>query len=157
MFNGCVSLESLDLSKMNTSLVRSMKFMFKDCVSLKTLDLSNFNTSNLESVEGMFFNASSLVGLDFSSFNQTPIRVYNYMLEHCYSLFYVNIFPFKDCEAFYIYFTSPLVKNITFCVDKEKAPANTFLFNNNNFISISPSKTISPKIEIGRASCRERV
>ena len=45
MFSGCSSLETIDLSPLNTSLVTSMEFMFGLCNSLKSIDLSVIDTS----------------------------------------------------------------------------------------------------------------
>ena len=47
MFNGCSSLESIDLSSFNTSNVTDMRWMFDECSSLKSIDLSSFNTNNV--------------------------------------------------------------------------------------------------------------
>ena len=43
MFYKCYELESLNLSKFNTSNVTNMKWMFCDCNKLKYLNLSNFS------------------------------------------------------------------------------------------------------------------
>ena len=48
MFQGCKSLESLDVSSFDTSNVTDMAAMFEGCDSLKELDISNFDTSNVK-------------------------------------------------------------------------------------------------------------
>jgi len=47
MFYYVKSLESLDLSYLETSKVTSMSCMFEGFESLKSLDLSNFNTKSV--------------------------------------------------------------------------------------------------------------
>ena len=51
MFNRCISLISLDISKFDTSNVINMSYMFSNCENLKSLNLNNFNTLNVENME----------------------------------------------------------------------------------------------------------
>ena len=44
MFSDCSSLEELNLSKFNTSNVKTMFYMFYGCSSLTNIDLANFNS-----------------------------------------------------------------------------------------------------------------
>jgi surface protein len=46
MFNGCNSLENIDLSNFNTENITSMNSMFYGCNSIKDLNLSYFITRN---------------------------------------------------------------------------------------------------------------
>jgi surface protein len=52
MFNGCNSLEKINLSSFKTSKVTDMAGMFSRCRSLKDLDVSSFDTSNLIDMSG---------------------------------------------------------------------------------------------------------
>ena len=47
MFEGCSSLNSLNLSNLDTSNVTSMSYMFHGCSSLSSLNLSNFDNINM--------------------------------------------------------------------------------------------------------------
>ena len=58
MFNGCYSLEELNISNFNTDNVTNMDGMFLDCSLLKELNLSNFNTNNVTNMDGMFNGCS---------------------------------------------------------------------------------------------------
>lgn len=58
MFNYCSSLEELDASNFDTSLVTSLEQLFENCTSLKKLDLSFFN--NLTNMDNMFSIADKL-------------------------------------------------------------------------------------------------
>ena len=60
MFYGCYSLESINLSSFNTTIVNNMSYMFYDCYSLKSIDLSSFDTTNVNNMSNMFYNCSSL-------------------------------------------------------------------------------------------------
>lgn len=60
MFNGCLSLTTLDLSSINTSKVTTMQEMFSGCSSLTSLNLSDLNMKKLQYVAHMFYECSSL-------------------------------------------------------------------------------------------------
>lgn len=53
-FEGCNKLKSIDLSKLDTSNVTSMKKLFLNCFCLTSIDLSNFNTSKVTDMSNMF-------------------------------------------------------------------------------------------------------
>ena len=64
MFDGCESLEEIDLTNLpatfNTSLVTDMYYMFNGCKKLTALDLSGFNTAKLNTTYDMFNGCSNL-------------------------------------------------------------------------------------------------
>ena len=60
MFNLCSSLESINLSSLNTTKVKDMSYLFAGCESLKSLDLSSFDTTNVNDMFFMFSGCSSL-------------------------------------------------------------------------------------------------
>ena len=60
MFDGCSSLQSIDLSSFNTADVKDMRDMFDGCSSLQSIDLSSFNTTNVKDMSDMFGLCSSL-------------------------------------------------------------------------------------------------
>ena len=74
MFSGCSNLQTLDVSGFDTSNVRCMGWMFSGCSNLQTLDVSRFNTSKVLSMEGMFCDCSSLKELDLSGFNTSSVH-----------------------------------------------------------------------------------
>ena len=81
MFNNCSSLQSLDVSGFDTSKVEDMSFMFGHCSSLQSLDVSGFNTSKVTNMSGMFGGCSSLQSLDVSGFNTSKVMFDNLMFE----------------------------------------------------------------------------
>jgi len=55
LFNGCTNLEKINFGdNFDTSNVETMDNIFKECKSLNVLDLTRFNTSKVKSMCGMF-------------------------------------------------------------------------------------------------------
>lgn len=63
----------LDLTKFNTSKVKTMKDMFYNS-GVSTLDLSNFDTSEVTDMSNMFANMYNIEELDVSNFNTTNLQ-----------------------------------------------------------------------------------
>lgn len=74
MFEDCSNIESMDLSGLDTSNVKSMICMFCGCSSLKLLDLSSLDTSNVSDMQAMFYECSSLEVLNLSSFDTSAVE-----------------------------------------------------------------------------------
>ena len=91
MFYKSSGLKNIDLSNFNTSNVTNMGSMFEGCSSLTTLDVSNFNTSNATIMGGMFAGCSSLVNLDVSSFNTSNVESMESMFHYCIKLTSLNL------------------------------------------------------------------
>ena len=86
MFDGCKALASLDVSNFNTEKVTNMKLMFYNCKALTSLDVKNFNTSNVTDMSAMFSGCEALTSLDLSSFNTEKVSDMGYMFYNCYDL-----------------------------------------------------------------------
>lgn len=54
MFNGCSSLNGLNVGGFDTSKVTDMMYMFYKCTNLTTLDVSNFTVGKDTKIEYMF-------------------------------------------------------------------------------------------------------
>ena len=67
------SLETIDLTYLDTRQVTSMESMFKHCSSLTSLDLSNFDTSQVNYMTEMFYGCERLTNLDVSSFDTSHV------------------------------------------------------------------------------------
>ena len=79
MFNGCKSLEDLDLSSFNTSNLSGMSNMFYGCESLKSLNLSNFNVSNLKGQTALhqtFSGCSNLKTLNLTGWKVVVLLIW---------------------------------------------------------------------------------
>ncbi|MDN6690465.1 MAG: DUF285 domain-containing protein [Lactococcus sp.] len=82
MFELCIALTSLDLSKLNVSKVNSTVDMFNQCKALTNLNLLELNTSSLTNMGGMFKSCSSLKSLDLSSFNTSKVTTMRDIFSH---------------------------------------------------------------------------
>ena len=81
MFDGCSSLASLDLSSLDTSKVTDMSSMFSGCSSLASLDLSSLDTSKVTDMSSMFRGCSRLASLDLSSLDTSKVTDMSYMFD----------------------------------------------------------------------------
>ncbi len=91
MFEGCSNLTSIDVSNFDTSKVIDMRGMFNKCSNLKNLDVSNFDTSNVTTMRTMFQFCSSLTELDLSNFDTSKVIDMAYMFNGCYKLQTLNM------------------------------------------------------------------
>ena len=60
VFNGCTSIENIDLTTFDVSDVTSTSNLFNRCTNLKTINLTGWNTNKLNNTERMFAVCSSL-------------------------------------------------------------------------------------------------
>ena len=87
MFTDLENLKTINhLEYLDTENVETMRWMFNGCSSLETLDLSNFNTKNVTTMNGMFYGCSSLKNLDLSGFNTKNVTDMSTMFNDCSSL-----------------------------------------------------------------------
>ena len=86
LFQGCLNITEIDLSKFNTSLVNNTEHMFSGCFSLTSLDLSNINTDKVTTMSYMFSGCFSLTSLDLSNINTDKVTTMSYMFSGCSSL-----------------------------------------------------------------------
>ncbi len=99
MFEGCSSLQSLDLSGLNTLNVRYMTDMFAFCTSLSELNLKGFSTESVESMAQMFIGCSSLTSLDVSSFYTFYVQDMRDMFRNCSNLKNLNLQSFRTSNV----------------------------------------------------------
>ncbi|NUE97677.1 BspA family leucine-rich repeat surface protein [Lactobacillus melliventris] len=80
------TLEGLNSSNFDTSLVSDMSNMFKGCTALSNLDLSSLNTSNVTTMNNMFDGCDNLTSLNLSSFDTSKVKTMNDMFSSCSNL-----------------------------------------------------------------------
>ena len=87
-----IGIEDLDVSN-----VDNMNDMFNGCNGLQSLDLSKWDTSNVTSMGGMFsyMQSGSLPKIDLSSFNTKKVTNMNYMFNWCIYLQELDIRNFE--------------------------------------------------------------
>ena len=95
MFDGCRSLISIDLSKVNSSKVNNMCYMLKDCTNLSRINFTSFNTSKVVNMKGKFYHCDSLNSLDLSSFKTNKVTDMSEMFYYCKNLEKVNLTSFR--------------------------------------------------------------
>ena len=86
VFNGCTSLEEVNLSNWNTSKVTTMKYMFAECSSLENIDVSHFDTSSVTDMSKMFLYCTSLKALDLSNWDTGNVTNMNAVFQNCESI-----------------------------------------------------------------------
>ncbi|MBO4902266.1 MAG: BspA family leucine-rich repeat surface protein, partial [Lachnospiraceae bacterium] len=87
MFAGLSLLDSLDLSGLDISELRSLDDMFNGCSSLTTLDLSGFNTEEITSMNRMFSGCANLQTINVSRyFTVTSNKIGQQMFNGCNAL-----------------------------------------------------------------------
>ncbi len=99
MFDGCKKLVSLNLSNFDTSKVVLMAEMFRNCTSLENLDLSSFNTSNVVSMVSMFKECENLIQLNISSFNTKNVHHMGAMFAGCKKLQKLDVTGFNTSNV----------------------------------------------------------
>ena len=79
MFRYFRKLQTVDLSRFNTSRVKNMVELFRDNYELKELDLSKFDTSNCVNMAFMFYDLQKIQDLDISHFDTSKARYMHWM------------------------------------------------------------------------------
>ena len=86
MFSGCSSLESLDLSGLDTSKVTSMSYMFSGCSSLTSLKLPNGGSAAGTNASFMFDGCSLLKNVSIANHGTFKVTDASCMFRGCSSL-----------------------------------------------------------------------
>ncbi|MCR5417888.1 MAG: leucine-rich repeat protein [Lachnospiraceae bacterium] len=87
MFSGCTKLESVDFSHVgNTNDLTTMAFMFEECIALKSVDLSRFDTGRVWNMQSMFEGCNSLTSIDLSKISTARVFNTSYMFARCIGL-----------------------------------------------------------------------
>ncbi len=68
-FGNCNELESIDLSKLDTSSATTLRYCFYGCYKLREVDASSWNVSNVTSLERMFYRCYALQSANLSGWD----------------------------------------------------------------------------------------
>ena len=101
LFSYCESLQTLDVTGFDTSNVTKMNRMFSNCSNLQTLDVSGFDTSNVMDMEGMFSNCSSLQMLNVNGFDTSNVSDMTLMFYNCSGLQTLDLSGFETLPNMY--------------------------------------------------------
>ena len=99
MFYGCSNLEKINFGKINTSSVLDMSSLFEGCKKLISIDLSNFDTSSVTNMKTMFSHCETINFIDASSFNTSKVEIMFDMFGYCYKLLAVNMSSFDTSKV----------------------------------------------------------
>ena len=99
MFQRCGNLKSINFNNFNTSSVTDIRWMFNLCQNLETLDISNFDTSKVTSMESIFYNCSSLKSLNLSNFITSSVTNMDFMFSNCNDLELLDISNFDTSKV----------------------------------------------------------
>ena len=100
MFNGCTSLESIDLSNFKAPLRANLNEAFFHCSSLKSIDLSKLESQTLSNIECIFCSCSSWIYLDISGLNFENTKESSKMFFNTGNLKYINLYDINVSEGF---------------------------------------------------------
>ena len=99
MFSGCSSLVYLNLSTWRATYLNDMSSMFSGCSKLEVLDLSNFDTSQVTTMHELFKSCNSLKELDLSNFITINVENMNSMFYGCSNLTSLNLSNFETSKV----------------------------------------------------------
>ncbi|MBO7576340.1 MAG: BspA family leucine-rich repeat surface protein [Bacteroidales bacterium] len=151
MFEGCESLDRLNLSCFNTSLVTNMSKMFKNCrCGNEGINLTNFNTSSVTDMSEMFSGCNTRyfsdyyfepLCLDLSSFNTSNVINMSGMFKGCYTLRNLNLSNFNTQNvtdmSYMFYYTTILDGDEQIVVMAGISTLDLSSFNTSNVTNMS--------------------
>ena len=91
MYDRCVNLCNLDVSKWDVSNVKDMDAAFRDCNSLTYLDVSSWDTHSAIKTSSMFSGCDSLTYLDVSKWDVSNVTDMGSMFSWCSNLSILDI------------------------------------------------------------------
>ncbi|MGY3778521.1 BspA family leucine-rich repeat surface protein [Isobaculum melis] len=92
----------VNLSKLNTSNVTSMRHMFRELRKMTTLDLSSFDTSNVTTMSSMFDYDDALTSLNVSSFDTSNVTNMGFMFSGTDNLSQLDLSNFNTNNVTYM-------------------------------------------------------
>ena len=102
MFYNCISLKSINLKGINLESVTNINYMFYNCISLESIDLSDFQPHVLEKMENVFSNCINLTYINLNNFDTQNVVYMNYLFYNCSSLKYINLTDFNTKNVKYL-------------------------------------------------------
>ena len=96
LFNECNNLKEIKgINSFNTIKVNNMNVLFQGCKSIEYLDLSNFNTFNVSDMEYMFCKCKKLKEIKgIRNFNTKNVIKMGSIFNECFELEYLDLYKF---------------------------------------------------------------
>ena len=98
MFANCESLESVDLTGMNTSNAESFEMMFANTYALKSVNFGNIDTSKVTNMKYMFAS-SGIESIDFKNINTSNVTDMSFMFYDAKNLKNINMRRFNTLKV----------------------------------------------------------
>jgi len=130
MFDDCVQLKKVDLSRINMSKIISMESMFENCENLVEIsDTSLWNVENVKSMKHLFYSCKKLKCIPgIEHWDPRELDTCEKMFQHCESLSqyerdkiysWKNVSKLKKDEAFsnFTYYADKGAAALGFCKD----------------------------------------
>lgn len=115
LFENCYNINTLDVSKFDTSNVTNMKKMFYDTYGVRNIIFGKWNTANVKDMSFMFYGCSGIKKLDLN-FTSTPELENMYcMFWFCTGLESLNLKCFqtdKVTEMMYLFYWCTSLKKL---------------------------------------------
>ncbi len=100
MFRYCRTLSNVTFGdNWTTSQVTNMRWMFASCWSLTNLDLSNFDVSNVTDMYGMFMACTGLISINFGLFDTSQVTNMSEMFQDCRNLPSLDLSIFNTSQV----------------------------------------------------------
>ncbi|MCC8047381.1 MAG: DUF285 domain-containing protein [Clostridiales bacterium] len=113
-FQGCSSLQSIDLNSWDVSNVENISYLFDDCMSLTEIKINEWDVSNVIYMVYTFAGCSSLQNINLKDWNVSSVINLGGMFEFCTSLASVDLSDWMlstdneefDCQGMFYNCTS---------------------------------------------------
>ena len=99
LFESCVNILEIDLSRFDTSRVTSMASMFYDCRKLVYINFDNFNTSSVTNMAMMFKYCDLLTELNLEMFRTPKLKSMDSMFYESYSIYMLDLTSFDTSQV----------------------------------------------------------
>ena len=86
IFNGCISLSHVDVSKIVTQNVEDVSFVFRGCKSLSKIDLSDWKTEKIKNMDYFMDNCEDLSFVNIDGWVLPSVETSKFVTGHCQSL-----------------------------------------------------------------------
>ena len=110
MFDGCLSLQKLNLGKSDFSLSKSFESMFNNGENLESVDVSNFNTKNATTFAKMFCGCKKLAKIDVSKFDSSKCTSIFSMFQKCENICEIDMINWD--MSYLSYFRASYLSNV---------------------------------------------
>ena len=96
---GCTNLKTLNISGWKTSKLVTVYSAFQSCKNITELDVSGLDVSDTETINSVFSDCASLGSLDLSKWNVSQVTSFDGLCQNCSSLSSINVYGWNTTNA----------------------------------------------------------